>query len=182
MGKATRTAAQPRVTGIDATPERLAKNDHDITDALRGSPTERMAKARKVKPPIDILRLAGKLTEEHHANLAHYAQQCWTARKSPIKDSLNQERGTGGHGLSAAVVSAMLAEARIDRDLGSLRDIAHAIAVEEVTLHDWCIQQHGGRERYNSAGKFVCMVPNSEKRVLEYALTELRFAASRIVR
>lgn len=182
MGKATRAAAQPKVTGIDATPERLAKNDHDITDALRSNHRERMTKVRRVKPPIDTLRMAGKLTEDQHAALAHYAQQCWMARKSPIKDSLNQERGTGGHGLSAAVVSAILAEARIDHDLGSLRDIAHAIAVEETTLTAWCVRQHGGRERYDGRGRFIDIVPYREVQVMKIALQDLRMAADRIVR
>ncbi len=177
----TRAAPKPEVAGIDATPERLAKSEHVIIEAQRVN-GERMAKARRCRPPIDVLREVGSITEDEHIALSYYGDQCRMARRSPIKDSLNQERGSGEHGMSAAVVSAILAEARIDRDLGSLRDIAHAVAVDEVSLSQWCITKYGGRERRNGAGKFIAMVPVGEVKAMKLALLELRHAAGRIVK
>ena len=104
------------------------------------------------------------------------------ASKSPIKDSLNKTIGTGGQGLSAAVVSAMLATARIERDMGQLSDIARAVAVEDLTIAQWCRRKHGERERYDGKGRFVCMVPRREVEVTRIAIMELRMAAHRIVR
>ncbi|HEX8418526.1 MAG TPA: hypothetical protein VF638_00780 [Sphingomonas sp.] len=177
----TRPAPKPAIAGMDATPERLAKSEHTIIDAQRLL-GERMAKARRCRPPIDVLFEVGSLTEDEHIALSYYGDQCRMARRSPLKDSLNQERGSGGLGLPAAVVSALLAEARIDRDLGQLRDIAHAVAVDEVSLPQWCIQKHGGRERYNGAGKFVAIVPVGEVKAMRMALMELKWAAGRIVK
>lgn len=176
----TKAPAAPVSTGIDATPERIAMSHTTIVDAQRTG-QERMGKARRVRPPIDILREVGSLNEDEHAALTFYGDQCRMARKSPIRDSLNFERGNGGE-LSSAVVSAILAEHRIDKDLGQLRDIAHALAVDEWTLARWCIEKHGGRERYGPGGKFIAVVPICEARNMKIALMELKMAAHRIIK
>uniref|UniRef100_UPI0035CC1ADB hypothetical protein n=1 Tax=uncultured Sphingomonas sp. TaxID=158754 RepID=UPI0035CC1ADB len=166
----------------DATPERLRMVGAGIVEALR-SKGERMAKVRRLVPPIDTLLAAGKLTEDEHRALTYYRDQADTANKSPIRDSLNKTVSGGGEqGLSAAVVSAVLATSRIERDMGQLSDIARAVAVEDVTIAQWCIRKHGGRERYDGKGRFVCVVPLREVEVTKIAVMELRMAAHRIVR
>lgn len=166
----------------DATPERLAMADTKIVPALRVN-REAMAKVRCIVPPIDRLLSIGKLTEDEHRALTYYRDQADTANKSPIKDSLNKTVSGGGeHGLSAAVVSAMLATARMERDMGQLSDIARAVAVDDMTISQWCIRKHGSRERYDGKGRFVCYVPLREVEVTKIAVMELRMAAHRIVR
>lgn len=185
MGKATaqRRPTVPTPTGEDATPERRAQSDTKVVEALRSSARERMGKARKIVPPIETLHEAGKLTDDEYKALAYYADQATLAERSPLKDSLNRERAGGtGDMYSATVVSAMLETARIERDLGALRDIAHAVAVNEMTLAKWCIERHGGRERYGPCGKFIAIVPQREKANMAIALLELRMASHRIVR
>ncbi|MDR6850344.1 hypothetical protein [Sphingomonas sp. BE137] len=153
-----------------------------VVDALR-TKGERMAKVRRLVPPIDSLLAAGKLTEDEHRALAYYRDQADTANKSPIKDSLNKSvSGSDGHGLGAAVVSAILATSRIERDMGQLSDIARAVAVDDMSIAQWCIRKHGGRERYDGKGRFVCVVPLREVEVTKIAVMELRMAAHRIVR
>ena len=76
----------------------------------------------------------------------------------------------------------MLETGRIERDLGQLVDIARAVAVDDKSLSQWCIDKHGGRERYDGNGRFVAIVPICEKRHMEIARLELRMAARRIVR
>lgn len=181
MARAKRKPPQPEITGIDATPERMAKGDAVIVEALRTG-QERMTKARRLKPPIDVLRDTFKLCVRRHAMLAWYAEQVAIGERSPLKDSLNQERYGGDAEPSAAIVSALLNVGRIERDLGSLLPIARAIAIDEIDLNEWCIREHGGRERYDGKGRFICMVPNAESRVVPIALLELSMAADRIVK
>ena len=184
MGKATRTKQRRTIAtiGMDATPERLAKSDSVLVGAIGETFRARNAKARWMVPPIDALRNAGKLTDERHAMLAWYAEQVAIGERSPIRDSLNQERYGGDAEPSAAIVSALMNVGRIERDLGSLLDIARAVAVDEWTVCRWCIEKHGGRPRYNDKGQFVCMVPNAERKVTAIALMELNMAADRIVK
>lgn len=137
--------------------------------------------AVKRVPVIDTMRDRGMLSDEHHRRLNHYRSQCDMAERSPIKSALDfSVRGSGGFELSAAVTSAIIAMAQIERDMGSVRDIARSIVVDDVSLSQWCITKHGGRERYDGKGRFVAMVPNCEKRVMGIALLELRMAAARI--
>lgn len=183
MGKATRTKRRTIETPtMDATPERLAKSDSLLISASGDSYRERNAKVRRLRPPIDVMLDAGQLDMDRHDMLAWYAEQVAIGERSPVRDSLNQERYGGDAEPSAAIVSAMLNVARIERDLGSLLDIARAIAVDEMTIGQWCIKKHGSRERLDSDGRFVCLVPVAEKRVTQIALLELRMAADRIVK
>jgi hypothetical protein len=185
MGKSTRERPAAKASlaadAIDATPQRIAMRDTQIVPAQRDK-GEIMGHARRLVPAIDTLLKAGKLTDTQHAALAFYRNQVDTSERSPTKDSLDQSRGSGEHGLSAAVVSALLAVARIERDMGSVRDIARAVAVDDISLSEWCIRKHGGRERYDGKGRFVAMVPVAEKACMARALMELRYAAGMIVR
>lgn len=173
-----------RITGQDMTPERRGMVDSMIVDAVRdGKKMDGGFKCRQVIPPIQQMLNAGFLNQQEYRALAYYADQANLAERSPLKDSLNRDRGGSGNGeLSASVISALLETARIERDLGSLRDIAHAVAVREITVAQWCIERHGGRERYNGKGKLIAIVPYSEKKNVEIARQDLRMAAHRIVR
>jgi hypothetical protein len=61
--KAAERAAPVAVIEIDATPERLAMGDHEVVEALRSSPQERMGKARKFRSAhLDRLHRSGNIT------------------------------------------------------------------------------------------------------------------------
>ena len=134
---------------------------------------------RKV-PVIDTMRDRGQLTDSEHRALTHYRDQAHLAERSPIKSCLDQRVGGGDIELPAAIVSAMLATGRIERDLGSLLQIARSVAVDDISLTQWCVDRHGGRERYDRRGRFVAIVPVGERKVMELALLDLRMAARRI--
>ncbi len=149
--------------------------------------------ARRVTPVIDTLLEAGKLTQARYNALSHYRDQAHRAEDDMAQESpLSPDRIMGGvqSGSSGSKVPvgillatpAICEVAIIERDLGSLRGIARAIAVDDITLSKWCIACHGGRERYDAKGKLVAIVPNAEKRVTDQALLELRMAADRIAR
>ena len=172
MGKAKRKKKTP--TAVDRTlptPEQLASGDF----VSAGMPMRRV-------PMIETMHKRGQLTEEEYRSLGYYRDQASIADRSGVKSCLDREIGSGGAGPGAAVISALIETGRIERDLGSLWKIARAVAVDDLSLTQWCIGIYGGRERYNGHGEFIAMVPVDEKNVIGLALLELKMAAGRIVR
>ena len=132
-------------------------------------------------PMIEVLYRDDKLSEREYRALAHYRDQATLAARSPLKSCLDDTQGGGGDiPMSAAITSAMLATSWIERNMGALAPIARAIAVEDKSLSQWCIDQFGGRERYGPGGKFIAVVPVNEKLNIRMANMELRMAAHRI--
>lgn len=157
------------------------------TDEQMGKAVYRRANlAYKRTPIIDTLLDAGKLTFHQYAALAYYRNQAIRAEDDYARSStLAPERVNGGGqstggGLPIIFTAAIAETGRIERDLGSLLDIARAIAVDDKSLTQWCIDKHGGRERYNGKGQFIAIVPICERRHVANALMELKFAAGRI--
>ena len=160
------------------TVERIAHND-----------TEGAGAAVRIVPVIDTMLKANQLTRREYDALAYYRQQAHRAEDDCAQSStLAPERVMGGGGqpggsripATLLFTPAIAETARIERDLGSLLDIARAIAVDDITLTRWCIDKFGGRERYDGAGRFVAMVPVREKQCVGLARIELRNAAGRI--
>lgn len=154
------------------TAEQLAKGDYVSA-----------AEARRRVPVIETMYKRGQINEEEYRALGYYRDQASIADSSPCRSCLDRDMHSGsGNGPGAAVVSAMIETGRIERDLGSLWLIARAVAVDDKSLSQWCIEQHGGRERYDGKGQFIAMVPISELKVMRIALQDLKMAAHRIVR
>ncbi len=155
---------------VKPTPEREAKGSF-----------RSMGMARRLVPVIDTLRNQGMLSEAEWDALNYYRDQASLADKSPVRSCCdNSPRGGGGPGVT--IISAMLETGRIERDLGQLVDIARAVAVDDVSLAQWCVEKHGGRERYGKKGQIIAIVPVREKHNIALARMELRMAAHRITR
>ena len=177
MARKRSAKAKPAMDPItEPTPELMAMGE-----------VRRVNMAYRRTPVIDTLFEAGKLTYRHYAALAYYRNQASQAEDDYARSStLAPERVMGGGGGSVGsgipiIFTAAIAETgRIERDLGSLLDIARAIAVADLSLSQWCIAKFGGRERYDGNGNFVAMVPVCEKRHIQNAMMELKFAAGRI--
>lgn len=150
-------------------------------DAVMHVETARASMAYRRKPVIDQLLDTDQIDQKEYDALAYYRDQASLAERSPVRSCCDTSlRGSDGPGV--AILSAMLETGRIERDLGGLYDIARAVAVNDMTLSQWCIAKHGGRERYNGKGEFVAIVPINEKRHMAMARLDLRMAARRIVR
>jgi hypothetical protein len=144
--------------------------------------TQRMGMATRLVPVIDTMLKRDQITPQEHLLLSYYRSQALLADRSEVKSCLDFSVKGGDMGPPAAITSAILETARIERDLGSLRQLARAIAVEDKTLTQWCIDQYGCRERYDGNGKFIALVPVNEVKAMQMAKMELRMAARRIVR
>lgn len=163
------------------TPERGAKGDF-----------RSMGMAFRLKPMIDTLLELGTITHAEWAALDHYRERAHKAQDDEAQAStLAPERIMGGSRrtiisgplpASMLYTPAIVETAKIERDLGELHAIAKAIAVDDMSLTAWCVQQHGGREKYRS-GKVVAIVPcgtDDGNRHMRQARLELRMAAHRI--
>lgn len=155
-------------------------------EQIGGGEFKRIGMHYRRVPVIDSLFDAGKLNHAQYAALAFYRNQAIQAEDDYARSStLDAERvngggGSFGSGLPLVWTAAIAETGRIERDLGSLLDIARAIAVNDMTIAQWCIAKHGGRERYDSKGRFVAMVPACGQEKINIALMELKFAAGRI--
>lgn len=168
------------VSTFRPTPEREARN-----------PTESAGMARRVTPMIDIMRRAGAINQDQHDMLNYWRDQASTAEASPVRSCCDNEvRGGAGEGPSAAITSAKLELARMEGqlrdyspgDAKAMIDVLNAVARDDMSLSQYCVEKYGGRERYNGKGKFVAVVPVSEKRVMAAERINLLYAARVITR
>lgn len=149
--------------------------------------------AYKRVPVIDTMLARDQITPQEYLLLSYYRDCAHAAQDSEANESSLAPRkimggGSGGHPSGGYLPKTDMGTwdhyetARIERDMQSLWPLARAVAVDDVSLTEWCIRQHGGRERYDGKGKFIAVVPVGEKNVVGMALMELRMAARRIVK
>ena len=158
---------------------------------------ERAGRADRVKAPIRDLFDRDKLTPSQFDALAYYRHQAQQAEDDGGEMSpMHPEKAMGGAGGSVAGSTipasllrsspAQIETSRIERDIlayGQRRlDLLRFIARDDNTLAQWCIERHGGRERYDGKGKLVAIVPICEKRVMAEALIDLKYIAGAIIR
>lgn len=158
-----------QIDPLRPTPEREARN-----------PLISAGMAKRFVPAIDTLHERGFITRQEWEALAYYRDQAGLADRSPVKSCCDPSIGGGGGGPGVAILSAAMETGRIERALGPLRGIARAVAVDDKSLTQWCVEQYGGRERYDAKGRFVAVVPVRERKVIPMARMELRMAARRI--
>lgn len=171
MAKSNRRKKPKIDNRIPPTPEQLLRGEY----ASAGMGYKRIA-------VIETMLTRGQITDREFVMLDYYRQQASLADSSPIKSNIDFSLTGGDLGPSAAITSAILETARIERDMGSLWALARDVAVNDVSLTEYCIAKHGGRERYGPKGNFIAMVPVREIHVVGMALMELKMAARRIIR
>ena len=171
---------------IRPTPERARRNS-----------METAAMAYRAKAPIRDLFDRDKLTPSQYDALCYYRQLAQQAEDDGAEMSpMHPDKAMGGAGGSVAgstipaslmrSTPAQIETSRIERDIlayGQHRlDLLRFIARDDNTLCQWCIERHGGRERYDGKGKLVAIVPVAEKRVMQQALIDLKYIAGAIVK
>ncbi|MEG8222438.1 hypothetical protein OSJ57_17685 [Sphingomonas sp. HH69] len=133
-------------------------------------------------PIIDQLLDQDRITDEQHRALTYYRDQCGIAARSPTRSCIDFSPKGAGHGPSAAMISAAIEEGRLNRALGALQSITYAVAVDDMSLTQWCIQRYGSRMegRAKNGATMWSVVPKGKNDV-QGALVDLKFAAGRIL-
>jgi hypothetical protein len=158
---------------------------------------ETAAMAFRAKAPIRDLFDRDKLTPSQYDALCHYRHLAQQAEDDGAETSpMHPDKAMGGAGGSAArsmipaslirSTPAQMETSRIERDVLAYGqhylDLLRFVVRDDNTLAQWCIERHGGRERYDRNGKLVAIVPVCEKRVMAKALLDLKCVAGAIVR
>lgn len=135
MAKPKRKKRADPVIIAEPTPEQQAKGTF-----------QRAGLAYRRHAVIDTLRVEHKLTQRQFDGLARYRDIAIADERSPVEDSVGKMmRGAcgGNEGQSPFATRATLELARFERALGSLRNVARAIAVEDHTISEWAMSQFG---------------------------------------
>lgn len=158
---------------------------------------ERAGMAYRAKAPIRELFDRDKITPSQFDALCYYRQQAQQAEDDGATMSpMHPDKAMGGAGGSVAgstvpasllrATPAQIETSRIEAEIlsyGQARlDLLRFIARDDRTLCEWCIERHGGRERYDGKGKLVAIVPVAERRVMKEALQDLKYIAGAIVK
>lgn len=130
-------------------------------------------------PVIETLYAEHKLTSRQFNGLARYRDVAVADERSLIEDSVGKMmRGAcgGGEGPQDFSLRNAIELGRLDRALGSLADIARAIAVDDMTLSDWAMSRHGSIERVR--GNVVKLEPS--KKAFNEGWMYIRMAGERL--
>ena len=138
MTKTKRKKRADPITIAEPTPEQQAKGVF-----------KRAGLAYRRSAVIDTLRAEHKLTQRQFDGLGRYRDIAIADERSPVEDSVGKMmRGAcgGAEGQSPFATRSALELARYERALGSLRNVARAIAVDDMTISAWAMSQNGALE------------------------------------
>lgn len=154
---------------VEPTPEQMGK-----------SAFHRVGLAYRKVAVIDLLLEQGKLTNRQHGGLARYRDIANEAERSETSCSLDFSVRGGGEGLPHFGVRMNLELARLQRELGSLRAIVHAITVRDISVSQWAMEQSGSVERQRGIGEKIVRWFEPRRKAHEIAMLELRMAGERL--
>lgn len=107
----------------------------------------RLTMAYRRIPVIDTMSQTGKLTARQFNGLARYRDVAVANERSLIEDSVGKMMrgalGGGEMGKTPGMIRHKAELDRLDAALGPLRDIAHAIAVDDTTVSQWASHKGG---------------------------------------
>lgn len=146
MRKRKRPKTQEDVLG--PTPEQAARSCFVIGDVLDrdGAGARRIGKAYRRVRMVEMLHKRGSITDEQARALLHYRHHADMIDRSPVRDSLNQQRGGSGVGPTVAMLNAARIVGDCERAAGTLRHMLRAVIVDDVTLSEWAMSRGGGRD------------------------------------
>jgi hypothetical protein len=168
---------------VPPTDEQLAHGDfavEDVTDKRNGGGSITIGKAFRRRPMIAVLHLAGILNDEQYKALRHYRHHADLADRSPIRDSLNRQRGGSGNGPTITTLNAVALVRDCERAAGSLASLLRDVVVYDRSLSQVAIDRAGALEEcYERKGRTVCQI-RPRRKALEVARLEIRVAAQRV--
>tara|TARA_R110000772_G_scaffold89304_3_gene185147 strand:+ start:1300 stop:1836 length:537 start_codon:yes stop_codon:yes gene_type:complete len=168
--KQSRKRPGPPDRNIKPTDARLAHND-----------AESAGPAVRMKPTIDTLYRAGKLSVAQLEALRRYADTA--SDRSEVKSNMDFSVSGNGEGLPHFGVRMNRELDRMNAALGGTRWTAYAICVRGLSLSAWAMERCGSvaRQRLTDGGKIVRWF-EPRKSVWDAALLELQAAGDRLDR
>lgn len=136
--------------------------------------------AYRRRPMIDILYEAGAFTESQHKALRHFRHHFDMIDASPVRDSLNRERGGSGNGFSFSALNAAYIVSACEQAVGSLADILRAVVIDDQSLSQWAMAKFGSSERRRQHRGREITVIEPKPGTLEIAKFDIRMAAVRV--
>lgn len=151
-------------------------------EAFQHGDFERAGIAYRRRPVIDVLKDREVLTMRQWIALGRYRDLFDQTERSPQRDSCDVGiRGGETDGPSMALLRAKSERYALERELGSLRPIAEAIAGNDMTLSQWAIRQAGTKERkLFVGGKLVATYYEAKTHSLKVATVDIRMAGERL--
>ena len=167
---------------LGPTTEQMARGAfeiEDITEKREGGSSISIGKAYRRRPMIETLGERGLFSEAELKALRHYRHHAIIAERSPLRDSLDQQRfGGNGTGPTVELLNAQRVRDDCERAAGSLCAILRAIAVEDLSLSQWAMSLSGSLEKQRSDGKGTRLEPKAGQ--LGIARMEMQMAAKRV--
>lgn len=174
---------RPRLDIAEPTPEQAREGRFaigDIVDRNPGGSNATIGKAWRRVRMVEQLALQNLISAEEYKALKHYRHHADLADRSPIRDSLNHQRGHGA-GPTISALNAVRIRDDCEKAAGSLVEILRAIVVDDTSLSQWAIQRHGGVEKRYVRGKNLQVVEiRPRDSALSMARMEIKIAAQRV--
>lgn len=161
-GRAKPPAVVEEINRKPPTPEQLEKNGFQSAGM-----------AYRKTAVIDTMLKRKQITSVEYVALSYYRQQATAADRSAIKSNIDFTVRTGQQMPIGYATPQKIETDRIEADLGKLAAIVRAIAVDDVSISEWCIAKYGGRERLK--GRRIVIAATEGQ--VERALIELKRAA-----
>ncbi len=160
--------------------EQLEKGDFTQGGNLATGANERAGLAYRRTPVIDTLLKDHKLTQRQYHGLARYRDIANLADRSELRSCIDFSVSGNGDGANPFGIRTNIELGRLERALGALRPIAHAIAVRDVTLAQWAIQAAGSVMRDKSIGQKIITWFEPRREASKIAWMDIRMAGERL--
>ena len=179
MGAKTKRRKAPVEQMDGPTPEQLANGNY----GRELQPDHKVAPIKRI-PAIVTLASTGKITQRQYLALNRYREIAINCDYSPIEDSVGKlskvRGGNGGMGHAPFATRAEIELQWLEQELGALRDIARAIAVDDMTPSQWAMKQSGSIERTRGIIPKIVTWFEPRRKALGVAMVEIRIAGDRL--
>lgn len=169
MARKAKAKRKPVAEYAEPTPEQIAGGDF-----------HRELMVYRRTPVIGTLLATGKISQRQFNGLNRYADIANLADRSELRSCIDFSVQGNGDGFDPFGVRTNIELGRLERALGALQPIAHAIAVRNTTLAQWAIQRAGSVMRDKSIGAKIITWFEPRRKAANLALVDIRFAGERL--
>lgn len=170
------------VDAIGPTPEQAARGAYELGDVVdnEGGGARRIGKAYRRVRMVEQLQLKGHISPDEAKALRHYRHHADMVDRSPVRDSLNQQRGGNGNGPGIELLNATALVRDCENAAGSLHAILRAVVVDDLSLADWAMRVAGSIDDCRQVrGVRVCSI-RPRRYALDAARLDIKVAAQRV--